>query len=127
MAIEIIALDLFNLIDITETLKKEVVIKDRGLFVGKTKKTFLIGPRISKNFCVECFKKRIKSSAFFEAKDYLTISSNDIEKIKKLLLLTRRVSSNKMIEYILEGDRWSVYFIHFLLPVPGCVCQKKER
>jgi len=98
---------------------KDINLGGKKIFIGKTSNSLLVGPKISKNFCLSCFKKRILSSSFFEVKNYLIMNEEDISRIKKILVINKnQVFSNLMFEYLSGAKRQKI--IHPILVVPCC-------
>lgn len=99
--------------------RKIISLDGKKLIIGKTRDSFLIGPKIFKNFCLICFKKRILSSNFFEVKDYISMTVEDIRQIKRILVTNKnQAAHNSMIEYPLKNKKQKI--VHFILAVPCC-------
>ncbi len=88
-------------------------IENIDILVGKTKKAYLIGPRITTNFDVNSFIKRIQSNCIYSTKIY----KKKINKKKITTLLDTYYSHLKENEiYEIEGNKIK---IHKIIPVPG--------
>lgn len=108
-------------INIAYLFKKanDINLDGKKIFIGKTNNSLLVGPKISKNFCLSCFKKRILSSSFFEVKNYLIMNEEDISQVKKILVINKnQVFSNLMFEYLSGAKRQKI--THAILAVPCC-------
>mgnify|MGYP003301372970 CR=1 FL=1 len=93
--------------------------KNIDLLVGKTKKAYLIGPKITDSFDYDSFIKRIKSNCIYK----INIYKKRINKKKLNALIDVYCPLLKENE-IYEIERNKVK-IHKIIPVPGDNYEKK--
>ena len=88
-------------------------IKDIDILVGKTKKAYLVGPKITTGFDVNSFIKRIQSNCIYSTKIYKKRMNK--KKLTKLLdIYYPQLKENEIYE--IEGNKIK---IHKIIPVPG--------
>ena len=92
-------------------------------FFGQTKDSLLIGPSINDRTCINCFETRLISSSFIDKKSYLPVSKRSRQLISGMVNAFNL--ENKMIE--LDKKTGKVIFTHYLICVPGCKKNEKQR
>lgn len=109
---------------ISQVLSKTIKAKEHHIFLAKVGEFYLIGPLVSKNFCVLCFRKRLLSSSIRRIEDYKSPLQKDRGKLKKLLTEKAvNLSMDTMIEIDLSKQK--IIKRHSILPIPGCkACEK---
>lgn len=98
---------------------KKRKISNEEVFVSKTAKSYLIGPKINFNFDEDSFYKRMISSSIFTKKIYRCFSK------KKCILLIDQyykfLGDNEVIEVLKNGD----VVKHSIISLPGGLDEKK--
>lgn len=94
-------------------------IQGKSIMIAKTKKSYLVGPKIDSSFYDKSFYRRIKSNNIYSPKIYKKMFKRKcnllINKYKKML------KSNQIIEICKDGQ----IVLHYVLKVPG-VDNEKE-
>lgn len=104
---------------ISQVLSKTIKAKEQQIFFAKVGEFCLVGPLISKNFCILCFRKRLLSSSVCRIEDYKNLQQKDRGKLKKLLTENAvNLSIDTMIEVDLSKQK--IIKRHNILPIPGC-------
>jgi len=93
---------------------KDRVIENKLILVGKTKDSFIIGPKIDKNFDENSFYRRIKSNSIYNPRIYKRIKKKK-RILQNLELYSDKLKSNEVIEIKKDGT----IIIHKIIKVPG--------
>lgn len=88
--------------------------KDDVIFIGRTKKSILIGPYTGEFFKFDDFYKRITSNCLYNDKMYKNISKNKAMKIMKENDIKSEDLKNKMFEYYKDGNM----IVHVFTNIP---------
>lgn len=89
------------------------ILKDSQLFISKTSKSYLIGPKITNNFDEKSFYKRLISSSLYVKKMYKKFSNRKALKLSNSYYET--LNENEVIEVFKDGSTVS----HLIIKVPG--------
>lgn len=107
--------------DIGKYKARDLIVGD--LFVGRTNASILTGPIVTKNFCLDCFKKRLMSSDYFSFNKYRKAQNNDYALANNLI---KRVNFDMKMREIFVNKK-SLFLTHYVLSVPGCIkCYEKQ-
>lgn len=98
----------------------------RGICFGKTNNSYFIGPILSKRLCSNCVYLRIISSISYKINKFVNVSKTEED------FLIEFSSKKEMIEKIKENSvieirSKRIYFIHYIMPVPGCSHKPYEK
>lgn len=88
--------------------------KDDAIFIGRTKKSIIIGPYTGKCFKFDDYYKRITSNCLYDEKLYKNISVNKAKKIMKENDIKAEDLKNKMFEYYKAGN----IIVHVFTNIP---------
>lgn len=95
-------------------------IKEIELLVSKTKKSYLIGPKITKKFDAISFYKRIASNSVYDLNIYKKCYRKKMEGlINKYYHL---LNDNEVVEIFKNGE----IIIHSIISIPGGMYEKKQ-
>lgn len=93
---------------------KDRVTENKLILVAKTKDSFMIGPKIDKNFDENSFYRRIKSNSIYNPRIYKGII-NKKKILQNLELYSDKLNSNEVYEIKKDGT----IIIHKIIKVPG--------
>lgn len=88
-------------------------INEASIFISKTKKSYLIGPKINEKFDEISFYKRLISSSVYTTKIYKNMRSKNAKKI--INNYYNKLNNNEVIEIFKDGN----INIHYIIPLPG--------
>lgn len=91
-----------NYILLRDYINGETKITNQKLFIGKTRRSYLIGPLINEKFDSDSFYKRIISSTICDKKTYRRISKFKIQKLVDKYY--DMLSDNEMLE-VFKDDK----------------------
>ena len=108
----------FDYISIRKYLKKRN-LKDAAIFVGKTRKSFIIGPKINNEFDEESFYKRLIASSVYSSNMYKTVFRKKTNAL--INEYYEKLNNNEMIEIYKNGEIVS----HKIIKLSGDMYEKE--
>lgn len=98
----------------------------KGLCLGKTKSSYFLGPILSKHLCSHCVYLRISSSISDKIDKFIRLSKEE-ENFLIQFSLRKKVMEKIQRNSVIEIRNKEIYFMHYVMPVPGCNHQSYEK